>query len=174
MSAVNKESVAVFAVFRYPRTSDFWLVAATVVSYIPSAIKNSPSLEDPMDGFTLFISAIRRLTASFAKPEAEFATASESIALKDPTVLVSAVVVSMFLSSCEKCWEKVANPCEGVATKEASSRERYTTLRVIMLRSPRTVAVSRLTVGAEKTRVDVSRRGKRVVRSCIVKVLNAD
>lgn len=48
------------------------------------------------------MSAIRRFSASFAKPEAELATASESVALKDPTALVSAVVVSMFLSSCEK------------------------------------------------------------------------
>lgn len=70
--------------------------------------------------------------------------------------------------------EKVAIPIEGVATKEASSRERYTTLRVIMLRSPRTVAVSRFANGAEKTRVEVSRSGKRVVRNCIVKVLRAD
>jgi len=119
------------------------------------------------------MSAMRRFSASFANPEAELATASESVALKDPTALVSVVAVSMFLSSCEKCCEKVAIPIEGVATKEASSRDRYTTLRVIVLRSPRTVAVSRLANGAENTRVEVSRRGKMVLRSCIVKVLSA-
>jgi hypothetical protein len=36
------------------------------------------------------------------------------------------------------------------------------------------VAVSRFANGAEKTRVEVSRSGKRVVRNCIVKVLRAD
>jgi hypothetical protein len=35
------------------------------------------------------------------------------------------------------------------------------------------VAVSRLANGAENTRVEVSRRGKMVLRSCIVKVLSA-
>ncbi len=65
-------------------------------------------------------------------------------------------------------------PIEGEATKDANSLERYTTLRVIMLRSPRTLVVSRLAIGEENTRVDESRRGKRVLRSCILEVLSVE
>ncbi len=55
------------------------------------------------DGFTLFMSAMRRLRASFAKPAAEWAMASESVELNDFTAVVSVVVVPMCVSSSEKC-----------------------------------------------------------------------
>jgi hypothetical protein len=69
--------------------------------------------------------------------------------------------------------EKVLIPIEGDLTKDARFPERCWTLRVMMLKSPRTLAVfsTRLAIGVENTRVEERRRGKREVKICILKVL---
>lgn len=102
MRAVNKESVAVFAAFKYPRTRDCCPAAAIAASYHLISISLF-MFTGGHGSFTLFVRAWRRANASFAKVVVDEAIASESVELNDPTALVSVVVVPMFLSRSEKC-----------------------------------------------------------------------